>query len=257
MALAERVVGQARPGEEIEAYVARGHDVEVARLRRRGRVALLGDHRRHRRPGAARRRHRGGPARVRLGRLARRRRRRRGARGGPGQRRVRHPRPRRGLRRARRGDGRRARPVGPERGVGHAPTRRSPWPSSSSARSGTPTPGSARSPRPTTATSGSRWPWPRRPASARFSRRTAAYLSASAIAGEGARQPHRQRLQRPAGASPTSTPTGLRSDAVERATRMLGAAKPPSDRLTVVFDRRVGVHPARRSSPRRCRARRW
>ncbi len=71
-----------------------------------------------------------------------------------------------------------------------------------------------------------------------FTQRTAAFLSVSAIAGEG---------------SDSHTGTGFSVargfagldidragvDAVERSTRMLGATKVPSDRLTVVFDRRV------------------
>lgn len=71
-----------------------------------------------------------------------------------------------------------------------------------------------------------------------FSRRTAAYLSVSAIAGEGADS------HSGSGFSVARGFGGLQSDraaedAIERSTRMLGATKPPSDRLTVVFDRRV------------------
>ena len=63
--------------------------------------------------------------------------------------------------------------------------RRSPWPSTSSVRRAPPTPGSARCRRPTTATAGWRWRSPRRPASRRTRRRTNAFLSVDAIAGEG------------------------------------------------------------------------
>ena len=71
-----------------------------------------------------------------------------------------------------------------------------------------------------------------------FSRRTAAFLSVSAIAGEG------PDTQTGTGFSVGSSPDELDSevaarDAVTRSVRMLGAAKVPSDRVTVVFDPRV------------------
>ena len=52
--LAERVAAQARPGEQVEAYVARGTTTQVQGLRRRGRVAHLGDVVGHRHPGGRR-----------------------------------------------------------------------------------------------------------------------------------------------------------------------------------------------------------
>jgi PmbA protein len=71
-----------------------------------------------------------------------------------------------------------------------------------------------------------------------FTQRTAAFLSVSAIAGEG------MDSQTGTGFSVARGFGGLDADrasddAVERSTRMLGANKVPSDRLTVVFDRRV------------------
>jgi len=70
------------------------------------------------------------------------------------------------------------------------------------------------------------------------SRRTACYLSAFAVAGEGA------ETQTGGGYSVGRSPTDLdldkaAADAVERATRLLGAVKPRSDRLTVVFEPRI------------------
>ncbi|MGH9007605.1 MAG: TldD/PmbA family protein, partial [Acidimicrobiales bacterium] len=71
-----------------------------------------------------------------------------------------------------------------------------------------------------------------------FSRRTAAYLSVSAIAGEGADSHTGSGFSVARGFGGLEV-TRAAEDAVERSTRMLGATKPPSDRLTVVFDRRV------------------
>jgi PmbA protein len=70
------------------------------------------------------------------------------------------------------------------------------------------------------------------------SRRTACYLSAYAIAGEG------DDTQTGGGYSVGRAPADLdlekaASDAVERATRLLGAVKPKSDHLTVVFEPRI------------------
>ncbi|MGH9073922.1 MAG: PmbA/TldA family metallopeptidase, partial [Acidimicrobiales bacterium] len=70
------------------------------------------------------------------------------------------------------------------------------------------------------------------------SRRTACHLSARAMAGEG------EQTQTGVGYSVGRGPAQLdperaAADAVERSTRLLGARKPPSSRLTVVFDRRV------------------
>lgn len=70
------------------------------------------------------------------------------------------------------------------------------------------------------------------------SRRTSAYLSVAAIAGEGAESQTAsgysvgRRLE-------DLDPDRARREAVERATRMLGARKPTSARSTVVFDPRV------------------
>ena len=69
-------------------------------------------------------------------------------------------------------------------------------------------------------------------------RRTACYLSAYAVAGEGA------ETQTGGGYSVGRGPTELdldkaAGDAVERATRLLGAVKPKSDHLTVVFEPRI------------------
>jgi PmbA protein len=71
-----------------------------------------------------------------------------------------------------------------------------------------------------------------------FTRRTSAFLSASAIAGEGTNS------HTGTGFSVSRGFAGLDADraaqdAVLRSTRMLGATKPPSDRVTVVFDPRV------------------
>jgi PmbA protein len=70
------------------------------------------------------------------------------------------------------------------------------------------------------------------------SRRTACYLSAFAVAGEGG------DTQTGGGYSVGRSPSDLdldkaAADAVERATRLLGAVKPRSDRLTVVFEPRI------------------
>ncbi len=71
-----------------------------------------------------------------------------------------------------------------------------------------------------------------------FSRRTACYLSAHAIAGDGG------ETQTGVGYSVGRGPSDLEpdkaaSDAVERATRLLGAKKPRSARLTVVLEPRI------------------
>jgi PmbA protein len=70
------------------------------------------------------------------------------------------------------------------------------------------------------------------------SRRTACYLSAFAVAGEGT------DTQTGGGYSVGRSPAELdlekaAADAVERATRLLGAVKPKSDHLTVVFEPRI------------------
>ncbi len=70
------------------------------------------------------------------------------------------------------------------------------------------------------------------------SRRTACYLSAFAVAGEGS------DTQTGGGYSVGRSPSDLdldkaAADAVERATRLLGAVKPKSDHLTVVFEPRI------------------
>lgn len=70
------------------------------------------------------------------------------------------------------------------------------------------------------------------------SRRTACYLSAYAIAGEG------DDTQTGGGYSVGRAPADLdlgkaAADAVERATRLLGAVKPRSEHLTVVFEPRI------------------
>jgi len=70
------------------------------------------------------------------------------------------------------------------------------------------------------------------------SRRTTAYLSAAAIAGEGNNSHVGTGFSVRRGFAELD-PDRVVSDAVERATRMLGAVKPPSERITVVFDRRV------------------
>lgn len=69
-------------------------------------------------------------------------------------------------------------------------------------------------------------------------RRTACFVSTYAIAGDG------DDTQTGVGYSVGREPRDLKvgeaaDDAVERATRLLGARKPPSERLTVVLDRRV------------------
>jgi PmbA protein len=73
---------------------------------------------------------------------------------------------------------------------------------------------------------------------AAFSRRTSCYLSAYAVAGEGS------ETQTGGGYSVGRSPTDLdlekaAGDAVERATRLLGAVKPKSAHLTVVFEPRI------------------
>lgn len=70
------------------------------------------------------------------------------------------------------------------------------------------------------------------------SRRTACYLSAYAIAGEGT------ETQTGGGYTVGRSPSDLDSskavtDAVDRATRLLGATQPPSAHLTVVFEPRI------------------
>ena len=71
-------------------------------------------------------------------------------------------------------------------------------------------------------------------------RRTGCYVSAYALAGDGG------QTQSGGGYSVGRSPAELdldkaAGDAVERSTRMLGARKPPSARLTVVLDRRVST----------------
>jgi PmbA protein len=70
------------------------------------------------------------------------------------------------------------------------------------------------------------------------SRKTSCFIAADAVAGEG------DDTQTGAGYSVGRGPGDLdvdvaASDAIDRATRLLGATKPKSDRLSVVFDRRV------------------
>jgi PmbA protein len=71
-----------------------------------------------------------------------------------------------------------------------------------------------------------------------YTQRTAAFLSGDAIAGEGAESQTGTGFSVARGFSGLD-PERVVRDAVERSTRMLGATKPPSDRLTVVFDPRV------------------
>jgi PmbA protein len=71
-----------------------------------------------------------------------------------------------------------------------------------------------------------------------FTRRSAAFLSASAIAGEGADSHTGTGFSVARGFAGLDADRAAK-DAVVRSTRMLGATKPPSDRLTVVFDPRV------------------
>jgi PmbA protein len=70
------------------------------------------------------------------------------------------------------------------------------------------------------------------------SRRTVASISATAIVGEGAESQTGTGFS--VGRSPRELDLGVAAtEAVERATRMLGASKPKSGRLVVVFDPRV------------------
>lgn len=70
------------------------------------------------------------------------------------------------------------------------------------------------------------------------SRRTVCYVSASAVAGQGAETQTGSGYS--VGRSPEEIDLGeAASDAVERATRLLGATKPRSAHLTVVFEPRV------------------
>ena len=71
-----------------------------------------------------------------------------------------------------------------------------------------------------------------------FMQRTAAFLSASAIAGEGADSHTGTGFSVARGFAGLDADRAAQ-DAVLRSTRMLGATKVPSERLTVVFDRRV------------------
>jgi len=71
-----------------------------------------------------------------------------------------------------------------------------------------------------------------------FTRRTSAFLSASAIAGEGVDSHTGSGFSVGRGFGDLDPERAAR-DAVTRSTRMLGATKAPSDRLTVVFDPRV------------------
>ena len=70
------------------------------------------------------------------------------------------------------------------------------------------------------------------------SRRTACFLSADAVAGR-ATTPRPARATRSVAVSTSSTWRKPSRDAIERATRLLGAKKPRSMHLPVVFDRRV------------------
>jgi PmbA protein len=71
-----------------------------------------------------------------------------------------------------------------------------------------------------------------------LSRRTGAYLSAAAIAGEGSDSHTGTGLSVARGFSGIDAER-VCAEAVERSTRMLGAVKPSSSRLPVVFDRRA------------------
>jgi PmbA protein len=71
-----------------------------------------------------------------------------------------------------------------------------------------------------------------------FSRRTGSYLSAAAIAGE-ADDSHTGVGFSVARGVGGLDPERVSDEAVERSTRMLGAVKPVSGRVSVVFDRRV------------------
>ena len=78
-----------------------------------------------------------------------------------------------------------------------------------------------------------------------FRRRTNAFLSVDAIAGEGADSQTGTGFT--VGRGPADlVPDEAMDDAVLRATRMLGAQKVPSSRLTVVFDHACGVDTAGR-----------
>jgi PmbA protein len=71
-----------------------------------------------------------------------------------------------------------------------------------------------------------------------FTQRTSAFLSVSAIAGEGADTHTGTGFSVARGFAGLDAGHAAR-DAVTRSTRMLGATKAPSDRVTVVFDPRV------------------
>ena len=198
-------------------------------VRRRGGVAVVGRHRGHRRAGGRRR-----PPGLRLRRLARRRRRGRGAGRGPRQRRLRH-----GRRVPRPGRARRRRPRPTSTCSGRSwppspPTARWSWPSRSTGPPGPPTPASGGWRAPATATR--RRSRPSRPPRA----------SGSPAGGRTARcgprpWPARARRPRPATATRSAAhPEDLdlakaAADAADRATRLLGARKPASRRLTVVL----------------------
>lgn len=73
---------------------------------------------------------------------------------------------------------------------------------------------------------------------AAVSRRTACYLAVDAVAGDGNETQTGNGYSVGRGVEDLDADVAAR-DAVERATRLLGARKPPSARVDVVFDRRV------------------
>ena len=169
------------------------------RLRGRGRVAHLGGlvRRRHPRPPRCRRPDASGqPCRFRLGRLARPRRHRGHARRRPRQRPLRHPRPRPRLRQPRRRRRRRARPVGRRRRRHADGEEGRPGARARARHPGRRPPCPPGRPRPITRDSRAEVALASTTGISSYRRRTSAFLSVDAIAGEGADTPDRHRLQR-------------------------------------------------------------
>ena len=138
-----------------------------------------------------------------------------------------------------------ARPVGPRplaRRAGRAARRpgRSTPPWTSSERSAPATPGSGKWSRPTGATPAARRLWPAPSAYGAATVRRCATCPPSPWPGTG---PRARSLTVTASAAPrpSSTPAQAAGDAVTRAVRLLGATKPRSAHLPVVFEPRVSA----------------
>ena len=233
-AVADRVIAQAKPGEEVEAFVTRGGETEVrvyqgavehfvsAQSEGIG-IRVISDGR----TGFAYAGH------------ARRVGDRRGAGRGARQRAVRRTRRVRGARRARRCCRSPSSRCGTRRSPSTRPTRRSIWPRNSRSWPRASIRVYVSTTR-TTPTRTANRPWPP-PRGIRMFGPRERLLRVGVDAGRRRRGRRRRDADRDSaspsvGRRPSSTSTRRLSEASERATRLLGATKPASKRLTVVLD---------------------